>query len=116
MNTECAGTNTDEITAASLRGRAEVHRLVNALRATGGAWKDVRIIATPEHIGVREGRRIHGRYTVTTEDLVKGTTHEDAVCQVRFGVDVHSTDPRRPRESPPRAFGPSPTTCPTGPW
>lgn len=90
-----SGTNTDEITAASLRGRAEVHRLVNALRATGGAWKDVRIIATPEHIGVREGRRIHGRYTVTTEDLVKGATHEDAVCQVRFGVDVHSTDPAK---------------------
>jgi hypothetical protein len=90
-----AGTNADELTAASLRGRAEVHRLVNALRATGGAWKDVWIIATPEHIGVREGRRIHGRYTVTAEDLVKGAVHEDAVCQVRFGVDVHSTDPTK---------------------
>lgn len=90
-----AGTNANEITDASLRGRAEVHRLINALRATGGAWKDVRIIATPEHIGVREGRRIHGLYTVTTEDLVHGATHEDAVCQVRFGVDVHSTDPTK---------------------
>jgi FAD-dependent oxidoreductase family protein len=90
-----AGTNADELTEASLRGRAEVHRLINALRATGGAWKDVRIIATPEHIGVREGRRIHGRYTVTTEDLVKGAVHEDAVCNVRFPVDVHSTDPTK---------------------
>ncbi len=90
-----AGTNANELTEASLRGRAEVHRLVNALRATGGAWKDVRIIATPEHIGVREGRRIHGRYVVTTEDLVKGARHEDAVCQVRFGIDVHSTDPTK---------------------
>ncbi len=90
-----AGTNADEITQASLRGRAEVHRLVSALRASGGVWKDVRIMATPEHIGVREGRRIHGRYTVTTEDLIQGATHEDAVCQVRFGVDVHSTDPNK---------------------
>jgi hypothetical protein len=90
-----AGTNADELTEASLRGRAEVHRLINALRATGGAWKNVRIIATPEHIGVREGRRIHGRYTVTTEDLIAGARHDDAVCQVRFGVDVHSTDPTK---------------------
>ena len=90
-----AGTNTDELTEASLRGRAEVHRLINALRATGGAWKDVRIIATPEHIGVREGRRIHGRYVVSTEDLVKGAVHDDAVCQVQFGIDVHSTDPTK---------------------
>ncbi len=90
-----AGTNADELTEASLRGRAEVHRLVNALRATGGAWKDVRIVATPEHIGVREGRRIHGRYVVSTEDLIVGARHEDAVCEVRFGVDVHSTDPTK---------------------
>ena len=90
-----AGTNANELTEASLRGRAEVHRLINALRATGGAWKDVRIIATPEHIGVREGRRVHGRYTVSTEDLIKGTVHDDAVCRVQFGVDVHSTDPAK---------------------
>ena len=90
-----AGTNADELTAASLRGRAEVHRLIDALRAAGGPWKNVHIIATPEHIGVREGRRIHGRYTVTTEDLVKGAVHEDAVCNVRFPVDVHSTDPTK---------------------
>ena len=90
-----AGTNADEITAASLRGRAEVHRLVSALRAGGGPWKDVQIIATPEHIGVREGRRIHGRYTVSTEDLIQGASHEDAVCKVRFPVDVHSTDPNQ---------------------
>jgi len=90
-----AGTNADELTEASLRGRAEVHRLINALRGTGGAWKDVKIIATPEHIGVREGRRIHGRYTVTTEDLAKGAVHEDAVCKVCFPVDVHSTDPTK---------------------
>ncbi len=90
-----AGTNADELTAASLRGRAEVHRLIGALRATGGAWKDVRIIATPEHIGVREGRRIHGHYVVSTEDLVNGAVHDDAVCQVRFGIDVHSTDPTK---------------------
>jgi len=46
-----------------------------------------------EHIGVREGRRIHGRYTVSTQDLVDGARHEDAVCRVTFGVDVHSPDP-----------------------
>lgn len=90
-----AGTNANELTEASLRGRAEVHRLINALRATGGGWKDVRIIATPEHIGVREGRRIHGRYTVSAEDLIKGAVFEDAVCRVQFGVDVHSTDPTK---------------------
>lgn len=88
-----AGTNANDLTAASLRGRAEVHRLVDALRKSGGPWKDMRIIATPEHIGVREGRRIHGRYVVTAADLINGAQHTDAVCQVTFPVDVHSPEP-----------------------
>ena len=43
------------------------------------------------HIGVREGRRIHGAYTVTADDLLSGRRHPDAVCTVNFPVDVHAT-------------------------
>ncbi len=67
---------------------------MDALRSLGGIWKDLRVVATAEHIGVREGRRIRGLYSVSTEDLVKGARHEDAVCRVTFPVDVHSTDPK----------------------
>lgn len=90
-----AGMSAADVTEATLAARAEVNRLVAALRGLGGVWRDVHIIATAEHIGVREGRRIHGLYEVSTEDLVKGARHDDAVCRVTFGVDVHSTDPKR---------------------
>ena len=86
-------TDAAAITEATLRARAEVHKLVDGLRSLGGVWKGVQIVATPEHIGVREGRRIHGLYEVTTEDLIQGACHDDAVCRVTFPVDVHSTDP-----------------------
>jgi hypothetical protein len=85
-------TDADAIARATIRARAEVHSLVNHLKALGEPWKDMQIVATPEHIGVREGRRICGRYTVSAQDLVEGKTHDDAVCRVRFPVDVHSTD------------------------
>ena len=90
-----SGINADDLTEATVRSRAEVHRLVDGLRSLGGVWKNVRIIATAEHIGVREGRRIHGHYRVTRDDLVAGTRHDDAVCRVTFPVDVHSTDPAK---------------------
>ncbi|HAO48016.1 MAG TPA: FAD-dependent oxidoreductase, partial [Runella sp.] len=50
------------------------------------------IVATPEQIGIRDGRRIQGRYTVTKEDLVVGARHTDAVTRPTFGVDIHATD------------------------
>lgn len=84
-----------QITDATLRARAEIHALVDGLRASGGVWKDVHIAVTAEQIGVREGRRIHGRYTVTEDDLRVGRRHDDAVCRVNFHIDVHSTNPAR---------------------
>ncbi|MDR1283347.1 MAG: FAD-dependent oxidoreductase [Opitutaceae bacterium] len=86
-----SGLDAAQVTGATLRARAEVHRLVAALRSLGGAWSGLRIVATAEQIGVREGRRIRALYTVSRDDLVNGARHEDAVCRATFGIDVHST-------------------------
>ncbi len=88
-----SATNANDLTEATLRGRAEVHAQVRALRRIGGAWKDLCIVATSAQIGVREGRRIHGRYTITAQDLAGGARHPDSVSRCHFGVDVHSTNP-----------------------
>jgi len=85
----------DDVTRATVSGRAEVNRVFRGLRALGGVWDGMDLVATCEHIGVREGRRIHGLYTITRDDLVKGRRHEDSICRVSFGVDVHCTNPHR---------------------
>ena len=54
-----------QLTTATVHARAEMHSLVNALRSLGGIWAGLQIVTTAEQIGVREGRRIHGLYTVT---------------------------------------------------
>jgi hypothetical protein len=89
------GTDARDLTAATLRARKELHQLVNGLRSLGAPWKNLHIVATAAQIGVREGRRIHGRYTVSADDLREGRKHEDAVCKVTFNIDVHSTDPTK---------------------
>lgn len=91
------GTNADDVTAATLRGRAEIHRCVDGLRGLGGIWKNIQLVTVAEHIGVREGRRVKGLYEITYQDLIEGRRHDDAVCQVRFGVDVHSPNPEKSR-------------------
>lgn len=84
-----------QMTRATIRARAELHGLVDALRSLGGAWNGLRLVATGEQIGVREGRRIHGIYTVKSDDLTSGARFEDAICRATFCVDVHSTDPKK---------------------
>lgn len=80
----------DAMTTATVRARKEIFTITRALRKLGGVWDGLQVVATAEQIGVRDGRRIHGRYVVKTEDLTQGARHPDAVARVTFGVDIHA--------------------------
>ncbi len=92
MNHEYGVNATDAkaVTSATINARAELHRIVKALRSLGGDWEGLQIVATPEQIGIRDGRRIKGRYTVVKDDLVAGARHADSVVRATFGVDIHA--------------------------
>lgn len=80
-----------EITTATARARAEMNKMVNGLGNLGGPWEGIQIVATAEQIGVRDGRRIAGRYSMRKEDLTKGARYDDGVARVTFPADVHAT-------------------------
>jgi len=77
-------------TRATIKTRREIHQAIQALRSLGEPWEHLRLVATAEQIGVREGRRIQGLTTVTIDDMVAGTMPEDTVCKVTFKIDVHA--------------------------
>jgi hypothetical protein len=79
-----------QVTEATVRARAELHKIVHGLRQLGGPWDGIQIAATAEQIGVRDGRRIAGRYTVTKDDVVGGARFDDAVVRPTFSVDIHA--------------------------
>ena len=80
-----------DITRSTVEARREILTSARALEKLGGAWADFRIVATAEQIGHRAARRIHGRYTLTVEDIQKGATFDDTVTTSNFCVDVHAT-------------------------
>ena len=83
-------TDAAQVSEATLRARGEIHQIVRGLRKLGGAWDGVQVAATPEQIGIRDGRRIRGRYIMTSEDLVEGAVQPDAVVRATFSVDIHA--------------------------
>jgi hypothetical protein len=92
VNHEYGVTPFDEaqVTAASIRARKEVNTIVKALAKLGGPWEGIHLVASCDQIGTRDGRRIHGHYKVSQDDLIGGARHEDAAAYVKFNVDVHS--------------------------
>ena len=79
-----------KVTAATVRARREMNRIVNGLRGLGGIWEGLQLVATAEQIGVRDGRRIRGRYVVSKDDVIAGARHADAVVRPTFSVDIHA--------------------------
>ena len=83
--------DSDAVTQATLRARAEIHRVVRGLRGLGGPWEGLQLVATAEQIGIRDGRRIKGRYFMNKDDLIEGRVQDDAVTKAAFPVDIHAT-------------------------
>ncbi len=81
--------DTDAMTAATIHGRREVFTIARGLRSLEGVWDGLQVVASAEQIGIREGRRIHGLYTISEKDIAAGTTFEDGIARVNFGVDIH---------------------------
>lgn len=102
----------DDVSRATLEARRENHAMINALRKLGGAWKGVELICTGEQIGTREGRRIHGRYSVSDDDLKNGARFDDGICRVTFPIDVHSTDPKKTKAIESKPFKSQPYDIP----
>ncbi len=80
------------VSEATTQARAELHQIVRALRKLGGPWEGIQIAATPEQIGIRDGRRLRGRYVMTRDDLINGARFDDAVVRPTFPVDIHAYD------------------------
>ena len=78
------------VTEATIRARKEIHDIVAGMRKLGGPWKGLSVVATAEQVGIREARRIKGRYEITAMDLTRGLRHEQAVCQSAYPIDVHA--------------------------
>jgi len=80
-----------DLTNATIHARQEAETVISELRKVKG-WENLHLIKTAAHIGIREGRRIHGHYRLTVNDITEGRKFDDAVCMVRFAVDIHALD------------------------
>jgi len=91
-------TDADSLTRAELAGRRQVHEVVRALRQSGDErFANLFVIFTGPYVGIREGRRIHGLYTVTADDCLAGRRFDDGICEATFQFDVHHVDPAEGR-------------------
>ena len=90
------GTNAADVTKAEVAGRKQLRDVVRVCRELLPGFEHSFLIDTSAYLGVRETRRIRGRYTLTYRDLEEGKRFDDSVAvmtSVDYGnAEIHGPD------------------------
>lgn len=80
-----------DFTAAELRLREDVFKLVEILKKNFAEFKDCYVSATPTQAGVRESRHIKGVHIITAEEYLNAYKYSDSISRCSHPIDIHST-------------------------
>lgn len=72
-------------------GRFLATQLAAFLRAHHAAFRHSELAAFPARVGVRESRRVRGRATVTSADVLGGAEHADVVALGTWPIELRET-------------------------
>ena len=80
----------DDLTRAEVEARKQVMQLLRFFRERVPGFENARIAATGTQVGIRESRRIVGRYTLTRDDVLHARQFPDAVARSAYPIDIHN--------------------------
>ncbi len=81
-----------DLTYAEVEGRRQARKIVSFLRKYISGFENCSILTTGPNIGIRESRRIRGRYLLTAQDLLTNVMFPDAVAMGGYPIDIHAPD------------------------
>lgn len=84
-------TSEESLAEGMERGRQYVEDLVAIFRGHP-AFSNARIEFISPILGIREGRRIHGDYTLTEEDCFGEARFDDMVSACAYDIDIHDPE------------------------
>src|SRR5438132_1114530 len=70
-------------------GREQAERCADFRRAHLPGFEEAFISDTAPRLGVRETRRLRGRYALTEEDVLGGRKFEDGICRAAWPIELH---------------------------
>ena len=79
------------LTRLEMDGREIASRLASFLHSEAPGFEDSYVSAWPSRVGVRESRRVTGKYRLETEDLDQGAEFEDSVANAAWPMELRET-------------------------
>lgn len=85
------GTNTEDLTRATLICRRQMDDIVKYLRRFVPGYENCFVISSASLMGIRETRHFKGRYTLNENDILEAKVFDDYIVKdAYFNFDVHN--------------------------
>ncbi len=78
------------MTEAEIEGRRQVEELARFLKKHIAGFENSYLMKIGTQIGIRESRRIMGRYVLTADDVIQGRKFDDGVACGSYAIDIHN--------------------------
>jgi hypothetical protein len=89
------GTDGESLTRGEMLAYEQILPLIDFFRKKIPGFKQSRLITIAPLIGVRETRRIIGKYILTKDDILNSRRFEDAIATVATPIDIHGGEKRK---------------------
>jgi len=86
------GTDPESLSHGETEGRRQIHDIQKYLIEYVPGFENAYFLKTAPFVGIRETRRINGRYTMTQEDILSCRHFEDAIAVASYPLDIHHPD------------------------
>lgn len=91
-NRELNPLNTEDLSEALIIGRKATVRIADFCKKYFKGFENAFISQIAPLMGVRESRRIVGKYNLTEEDIISARKFENSVAKSNYPVDIHSQE------------------------
>ncbi|HXV92391.1 MAG TPA: FAD-dependent oxidoreductase [Pseudonocardia sp.] len=79
-----------DLTRAEIASRRQMAQIARFLRERVPGFGESYVVQSGVAVGVRESRRFHGEYRLTTEDVLEGRTFDDGIARCAYPADIHN--------------------------
>ncbi|MFD1629878.1 FAD-dependent oxidoreductase [Pseudopedobacter beijingensis] len=83
------GTNPESLSFGEMEGRRQIEEIQKYLIAYVPGFKDAHFTKMAPFLGIRETRRIVGKYVMTAQDILSCGRFDDAIAVASYPLDIH---------------------------
>jgi hypothetical protein len=84
------GTKNADLTYAEIEGRRQMNEIIKFLKEKIPGFKNSYLLISAAQVGVRETRRLIGKYVLTEDDILNLKKFDDCICHNSYSIDIHN--------------------------